>query len=62
MKVDRPTRRRIKHALSKGLELYRCWKCKHEWTGAVGPQNSGCPKCGHLYMDWLTYNEERFGR
>lgn len=34
---------------------YRCQGCKHEWDQAAGPTQ--CPKCGHLYLDWLNYEE-----
>jgi len=35
---------------------YRCQKCGHRFEiEKPGPVN--CPKCGHLYIDWLNFKE-----
>ena len=35
----------------------RCQKCGHEWREKPGPTQ--CPECGHLYIDWLNFEEMR---
>lgn len=34
---------------------YKCLKCLHEWNGECGP--TICPKCNHVYVKWLNYDE-----
>lgn len=35
---------------------YTCLKCKHYFEKeAPGPGSVTCPKCGHLYVDWINY-------
>jgi len=35
---------------------YKCIKCLYEWEEELkGPTQ--CPKCGHLYVKWLNYEE-----
>lgn len=41
---------------------YRCWSCRYEWQAPPGPQNDGCPRCGHLYMTWLNFDEMKQGK
>ena len=33
-----------------------CLKCGYKWESSPGPHNS-CPECGHLYIEWLNYEE-----
>jgi rubrerythrin len=40
------------------LAKYKCLKCQHEYSHP--PRPTECPKCGHLYVKWLNY-EEMFG-
>ena len=35
---------------------YQCQKCEHKWEEA-NPGPTECPKCGHLYVDWLNFQE-----
>ena len=39
------------------LGKHLCLKCGHRWEAVHGPQD--CPKCGHLYVKWLNYDEMR---
>ena len=41
------------------MEKYICLNpvCKHEFQAPVGPHQ--CPKCGHLYVKWITYAEAK---
>ena len=44
-------------------ELYECRQCGHRWRGPAGPQGDaerGCLKCGSLYLEWLTWEPNRF--
>lgn len=35
---------------------YKCLKCEHLWEEKLkGPTQ--CPKCGHVYVKWLNYEE-----
>jgi len=59
---------------TKKYEHYRCLACKHKWRKeSVSYMNqmnknpdkkysphSECPKCGNMYVEWLTYFEGRF--
>jgi len=36
---------------------YRCFGCGHEFKGMPGL--TPCPKCGHLYVKWMNYEEWR---
>jgi rubrerythrin len=45
-----PTATKIKDA------HYRCLKCGHEWKQT--PTMVDCPKCRHLYIKWVNYNED----
>ena len=33
---------------------YRCQQCKYEFEEEK-PGQVTCPKCGHLYIDWLNF-------
>ena len=35
---------------------YKCRKCNHEFKNKE-PGPTQCPKCGHLYVDWLNWEE-----
>lgn len=40
---------------------YRCTRCQHRFDilqGPGAPPNSGatCPKCQHLWVEWLNYD------
>lgn len=39
------------------LAKHRCLKCGFEWDSKVGPTQ--CPKCYHLYVKWVNYEEMR---
>ena len=39
------------------LAKHRCLKCLYEWESKHGPKYAICPKCGHLYVKWLNYEE-----
>ena len=39
---------------------YKCLKCNHEYSHPV--RTTKCPKCGHLYVKWLNYDELFGGR
>ncbi len=41
---------------TKNVAKFMCCNCKHEYTGPPGPTQ--CPKCSHLYVIWLNYNEK----
>ena len=34
---------------------YKCLKCKYEYQELSGPTQ--CPKCNHLYIKWLNFEE-----
>lgn len=34
---------------------YQCEKCKFKYEHK--PYPTQCPKCGHLYVKWLNYEE-----
>ena len=40
---------------------YKCTRCKHRFDvlqGPGAPPNSKvCPKCRHLWVEWLNYQE-----
>ena len=33
---------------------FKCDKCSHEWDSIPGPTQ--CPKCHHLYVKWVNYD------
>ena len=37
------------------LARHFCLQCHYRWEGIHGPTQ--CPKCGHLYVKWLNYEE-----
>ena len=37
------------------IAKYKCMKCKHKWEGKPGPVI--CPKCSHVYVEWLNHKE-----
>jgi len=38
------------------ISQYKCMKCDHKWEEVHrGP--TLCPKCSHLYVKWLNYEE-----
>ena len=36
---------------------YKCLGCNYEYEGEPGPTE--CPKCDHLYVKWVNYEEWR---
>ena len=36
---------------------YKCDKCGYKWNS--NPKQTICPKCNHLYVEWLNYKEWR---
>ncbi len=34
---------------------FKCLKCTLNWSSKPGPTQ--CPKCGHLYVKWVNYEE-----
>jgi len=34
---------------------YKCLKCGYEYE--IEPEMTQCPKCRHLYVKWLNYEE-----
>jgi rubrerythrin len=34
---------------------YKCLKCGYKYLSEPGPTQ--CPKCGHLYVKWLNFEE-----
>ncbi len=43
-------------------EAYRCLACGHEFRAPpgpveLGPRDGACPRCDHLYIEWLTYEQ-----
>ena len=41
------------------VEAYQCCRCDVQFSEEAKPTK--CPSCGHLYVKWLTYNEN-FGK
>ena len=50
------------------IAKFRCVKCRFEWsqdrpscrsytTDEAAKMNHPCPRCGHLYVKWLNYDE-----
>jgi len=39
------------------LANFKCLKCGCEWE--CNPVPTQCPKCFHLYIRWLNYEEMR---
>jgi NAD-dependent SIR2 family protein deacetylase len=42
------------------LAKFRCQKCKRQWEqqpGFIGDEHEACPKCKHLWVDWLNSEE-----
>ena len=37
-------------------EIYHCIACETQFLAPPGPTQ--CPKCKHIYVEWLTYNEK----
>lgn len=37
--------------------IYKCLKCGYEWEQLPAPTQ--CPKCNHLYVKWLNYEQLR---
>ena len=35
---------------------FKCRKCQHEFENEK-PGPTQCPKCSHLYVDWLNWKE-----
>lgn len=58
----RPRKKRVKPHRRPGPEPhikdahYRCLKCGHEWRQPPGMVD--CPKCQHLYVKWVNYNDD----
>jgi len=36
---------------------FRCLKCECQWRTMPGPTQ--CPRCAHLYVKWVNYEEMR---
>ena len=36
---------------------WKCLKCGYRWVSE--PDTPVCPKCGHVYVKWLNYEEMR---
>ena len=36
---------------------YKCCKCDYEYNGKPGPTQ--CPRCSHLYVKWINFEELR---
>ena len=34
---------------------FRCLKCDYEWQDIPGPTE--CPKCGHIWVEWVNWDE-----
>lgn len=48
--------------MSFGKAIYKCKSCKHIFSQAPGilvwgKDQGACPVCGHLYCDWLNFDE-----
>ena len=43
------------------LDIYRCMKCEYRWKKlhikGTSRATNGCPKCGHIYNEWVNANE-----
>jgi rubrerythrin len=39
------------------LAKFKCIKCDFLWESNPGPTQ--CPKCDHLYVKWLNYEQMR---
>ena len=39
------------------MEKYVCLKCKTKW-GMPNPIPQQCPKCGHIYVKWITWKND----
>ncbi len=37
---------------------FKCQKCDHTWEEEHKGMTQ-CPRCNHLYVDWLNYEEMR---
>lgn len=37
------------------LAKFKCLKCNYFYEDR--PRPTQCPKCGHLYVKWLNYDE-----
>lgn len=44
-----------------GTAIYKCEGCGYVWGQPPGPvgtkEQPGCPKCQHLYMKWLNFDQ-----
>ncbi len=36
---------------------YKCLKCGYQYKSPPGPTQ--CPKCNHLYIKWLNFEDMR---
>jgi len=41
----------------KYIAEYQCLKCNHKYQNSPGPTQ--CPKCSHLFVKWINYEELR---
>jgi len=39
------------------LAKFKCLECDCHWQSYPGPTQ--CPKCAHLYVKWINYEEMR---
>lgn len=39
----------------KGIAKYKCRKCQYIWEEPPGFID--CPKCKHIYCDWINHKE-----
>lgn len=37
------------------LAIYCCLSCGYRWKQE--PTQVRCPKCGHIYVEWVNYDE-----
>jgi len=37
------------------VAIFKCLKCDYKWKDMTGPTQ--CPKCGHLYVKWVNYEQ-----
>ena len=42
------------------LEQFKCCHCKHKFEAKRGMTT--CPKCGSLYVRWLSYNPDEVSK
>lgn len=38
--------------------VYRCLRCESEWV--ADPFPADCPECGHVYVQWLNFEDRKW--